>query len=224
MILAPAEAVFGCELVMHSLCLICLGFFTFFLPPPSPSPWFHSSCGTSFLQPACVALAGRVIWNHMVRSCSFYISALYCSSADAVDVGKSCMTCSSAPVVMKGGEPIFQSLLWHESWAPPLFILICILLNWCLLFLWECGTSSMQSYLPKCILFTLFSGGAVITAGKQVRATRGCSESCPPVTVQGMHRSALLSSSDEQWQACKLIVWITGTARAAVTRFAGQIC
>lgn len=31
MILAPAEAVFGCELVMHPcICLICLGFLIFF--------------------------------------------------------------------------------------------------------------------------------------------------------------------------------------------------
>lgn len=30
MILAPAEAVFACGLVMHPVCLICLGFCTFF--------------------------------------------------------------------------------------------------------------------------------------------------------------------------------------------------
>lgn len=60
--------------------------------------------------------------------------------------------------------------------------------------------------------------------GNKSQSHRRLLESCPPGTVQGMHRSALLSSSDEQWQACKLIVWITGTARAAVTRFTGQIC
>lgn len=108
---------------------------------------------------------------------------------------------------------------WDKSWAPPLFILI-----WFLLFLWDCGTSSRQSYLPRCILFTPFPGGAVITAGKQVPEPQEAVGVVPPGTVQGMHRSALLSSSDEQWQACKLIVWITGTARAAVTRFTGQIC
>lgn len=119
------------------------------------------------------------------------------------------------------GEPMSRSLLWDKSWAPPLFIFICIPLNWCLLFLWDCSTSSRQSYLPKCILFTPFPGGAVDTAGKQVTEPLG---EVPPVPVQGMLRSALLSSSDEQWQPCKLIVWITGTARAAVTRFTGQIC
>lgn len=38
-------------------------FYFFFLIPLSPSPLFHPSCRTSFLQPACVSLAGRVLWN-----------------------------------------------------------------------------------------------------------------------------------------------------------------
>lgn len=113
MILAPDEVVLGCGLVMHPLCLICLGFFFFFfLFPPSPSPWFHSCCGTCFLQPAWHFWQGEL--HGMVGSFSFHVSALYCSSTGAVDVGKSCMTRSSVPVLMKG-EPIFQSLLWDKS-------------------------------------------------------------------------------------------------------------
>lgn len=62
-------------------------FYFFFLIPPSPSPLFHPSCGTCFLQPACVSLAGRVLWNGL----KFLFPHLYhvLSSTGAVDVGNS---------------------------------------------------------------------------------------------------------------------------------------